>query len=94
MCPVDRSVVRVLLCAAAACLPLAAHSAGLGYAEAQELARQSAPNLRAQQATLAGSRVAVTSAGTLPDPKLTLGLEGVPVQGPDRWSLTRDSGTE
>ncbi|MDH4062021.1 MAG: TolC family protein [Aquincola sp.] len=94
MCPVDRSVVRVLLCAAAACLPLAAHSAGLGYAEAQELARQSAPNLRAQQATLAGSRVAVTSAGTLPDPKLTLGLEGVPVQGPDRWSLTRDTGTE
>jgi outer membrane protein TolC len=94
MCLVDRSVVRALLCVAAACLPLAAQSAGLGYSEAQELARESAPNLRAQRATLAGSRTAVTAAGTLPDPRLTLGIESVPVQGPDRWTLTRDSGTE
>jgi len=94
MCHVDRSLVRALLWLAAAFAPLSALSAGLGYAEAQELARQSAPNLRAQQATVAGSRAAVAAAGTLPDPRLTLGVESVPVQGPDRWSLTRDVGTE
>jgi outer membrane protein TolC len=80
--------------AAALCSSLAAQAAGLGQIEAQTLAREAAPQLRAQQATLAGSRAVRSAADTLPDPRLTVGVESVPIQGPDRWSLTRDMGTE
>lgn len=67
--------------------------AALSYAEAIELARQQAPALLAQQAVLAGSSSARPAAATLPDPRLSVGLENLPISGPDRWSSTRDSGT-
>jgi len=94
MSHVQLPAVRVLLCVALACTPFVALATGLSYAEAQELARQSAPTLRAQQASVAGSRAALVAAGTLPDPRLSVGLESLPITGPDRWSTTRDSGTE
>ena len=43
-------VARAFFFLAFACAPHAGQAAGLGYAEAQDLARLSAPNLRAQQA--------------------------------------------
>jgi outer membrane protein TolC len=70
-----------------------ARAAGLGYAEALALAHENAPALRAQRATLAGSSAARPAAATLPDPRLSLGLENLPVAGADRFSSTRDSGT-
>ena len=88
--------VQLALGAAALWSGLAwANSAGpaLGYAETLELARQAAPALRAQQATLAGSTALVPAASALPDPRLSVGVENLPVAGPDRWSTTRDSGT-
>lgn len=68
-------------------------AAALSYAEALAIARQAAPALRVQQATLAGSRAALPAASTLPDPRLSVGLENLPIAGPDRWSTTRDTGT-
>ena len=65
----------------------------LSYAEALELARHTAPALRAQQATLAGSSALAPSASTLPDPRLSVGVENLPIAGPDRWRTTRDAGT-
>jgi len=65
----------------------------IGFAEALEIARQNAPALRAQRAALAGSSAALPAAATLPDPRLAVGLESVPVAGPDRWSATRDTAT-
>jgi cobalt-zinc-cadmium efflux system outer membrane protein len=65
----------------------------LDYAEALEIARQNAPALRAQQATLAGSSAALPAASALPDPRLSVGLENMPINGPDRWSTTRDPDT-
>jgi len=85
--------LRLGMAAAVGC-SLAAQAAGLGQLEAQVLAREAAPQLRAQQATLAGSRAVRIAADTLPDPRLTVGVESVPIQGPDRLSLTRDTGTE
>ncbi len=88
--------VRLALGAAALCSGLAwANPAGpaLGYAEALELARQTAPALRAQQATLAGSTAIVPAASALPDPRLSVGIENLPITGPDRWSTTQDSDT-
>lgn len=71
----------------------AADAPSLSYAEALELARQAAPALRAQQATLAGSSALAPAASTLPDPRLSVGIENLPIAGPDRWSTTRDAGT-
>lgn len=78
---------------AAALIPLPCTAAGLSYAEALDLARQTAPSLRAADAALAGATAALPAAATLPDPRLSAGLENVPVAGPDRWSVTRDTGT-
>lgn len=81
----------------AALVPSAAWAApdapSLSYAEALELARQAAPALRAQQATLAGSTILAPAASALPDPRLSVGVENLPIAGPDRWSTTRDAGT-
>ena len=81
----------------AALAPSAAWAApdapSLSYAEALELARQAAPALRAQQATLAGSTILAPAASALPDPRLSVGVENLPIAGPDRWSTTRDAGT-
>lgn len=88
--------VRLALGAAALCSGLAwanPTGAALGYAEALELARQTAPALRAQQATLAGSTALEPAASALPDPRLSVGVENLPIAGPDRWRTTRDGGT-
>jgi cobalt-zinc-cadmium efflux system outer membrane protein len=74
-------------------LPVFAGDPGLTYAEALDLARQSAPALRAQQATLAGSSAAVPAASSLPDPRLGIGVENLPAAGADRWRTTRDTMT-
>lgn len=68
-------------------------SAPLSFAEAMRLAEQNAPTLAAQNARLDAARHAVMPAGELPDPKLVLGLDNLPITGPDRFSLTRESMT-
>ena len=88
-----RVALRALLCIAAAGVPFAAMAAGLGYTEALALARDAAPGVRAQQAGVAGARAALIAADTLPDPRLTVGLDNVPANGPDRWTTARDAGT-
>jgi outer membrane protein TolC len=74
-------------------LPTSAYAAGLSHAEAVALAREQAPTVQAQQAVLAGSSAARPAADSKPDPRLSLGLENVPSQGPDRRSTTRDTDT-
>lgn len=60
----------------------------LSYAEALALARQNAPALRAQQATLAGSAALVPAASALPDPRLSVGVDDLPIARPDRWGIS------
>ena len=93
MIAVHRICTRVLLWLAAAMAPLAAAAAGLGFGEALEIARLNAPTLRAQQATLAADTAAQPAAASLPDPRLSVGIENMPVTGPDRYSVTRDADT-
>ncbi|NQD96113.1 TolC family protein, partial [Pseudomonas sp. CrR25] len=54
------------------------------------LAADNAPSLAAQAAGLEAARSAALPAGELPDPKLILGLQNVPIEGDDRWQLERD----
>jgi outer membrane protein TolC len=58
--------------------------------EAQQLAVQRSRQLVAQDAAVTASREMSVAAAQLPDPVATLGVNNVPVNGPDAWSLTRD----
>jgi outer membrane protein TolC len=65
----------------------------LALDEALARAERASPQLAAQRAAADSAAAMVGPAGQNPDPKLIVGLENVPVQGGDRWSLTGDSMT-
>jgi cobalt-zinc-cadmium efflux system outer membrane protein len=62
----------------------------LTFAAALRIATQSAPDVAAQSAGVEEARAASVAAGRLPDPKLAIGVENLPVTGTEKWSLTRD----
>ena len=61
--------------------------------QAIDLALANAPSLAAREAAVQGASAAAQAAGRLPDPRLLLGVENVPVSGDERFSLTDDSMT-
>ena len=67
-----------------------ASAAPLPLDEALRLAEARSPQLAAQQASADAAAALVPAAGQNPDPKLVAGVENLPVNGEDRWSLTRD----
>lgn len=83
------------------CLLLAGALSASGVARAQTLTLEEALKIgEAQSPRLAAQRHAFTAAdeqtvraGELPDPKLRLGIENLPVSGPDAWRYDRDSMT-
>jgi outer membrane protein, heavy metal efflux system len=85
----SRLRIRAGLAPALLCLPVWA-SAGLSLDQALQLAREQAPSLAAQQLALSGAQAMQSSAATLPDPRLTVGVDNLPISGTDRLSLTRD----
>ena len=62
----------------------------LTLAEAQRLAVSRSQQLVAQDALTTAIREQSVAAGQLPDPVLQLGIDNLPVNGPDRFSLSRD----
>jgi outer membrane protein TolC len=80
-----RAAIALLL----SCLSVAAQ-ASLTLDEAARLARSRAPTLTAQQNVLAAAQAMRPAAGTLPDPRLTAGIDNFPIAGPDRYRLTGD----
>jgi outer membrane protein, heavy metal efflux system len=79
----------LLVCA----LPVGAQ-AGLGHDAAVALALQRSAMLQSRSAALDGADLAAASANQLPDPKLSLGLDNLPINSADRFSLTRDFMTQ
>jgi outer membrane protein TolC len=71
------------------CLPVAA-CAALSFDETTALARDQAPSLMAQRDALAGAQALRPAASTLPDPRLVVGVDNLPVTGADKFSLSRD----
>lgn len=69
---------------------LPGQAASLSLDDALQLAERNAPSLSAQAARLDAAQNAAIPAGELPDPKLVLGLQNVPIEGEDRWSVDRD----
>ncbi len=81
------------LCVAAGAA--AAQGAGaLSFDRALALASERAPMLEARQASVDAAVQSRTSADQLPDPKLTLGIDNLPISGADRYSVTRDFMTQ
>lgn len=65
----------------------------LTFARALSLAERSAPENLARQAQVASAQQALIPADALPDPRLILGVDNLPVEGPDRYTLNRDAMT-
>ncbi|TWO68048.1 TolC family protein [Caenimonas sedimenti] len=63
---------------------------GLSLPDAQRIALARSNQLTAQDAAAAAVQEMAAAAGRLPDPVLKLGVENVPINGPDRLSLSRD----
>ena len=66
----------------------------LDFDAALRIAAEQAPSLKARVATAQGASALQTSAAQLPDPKLSVGIDSLPINGPDRGSLTRDNFTQ
>lgn len=87
--PAGRLGRGVALALMAGCVGLAG-AEPLSFTHALELALRETPALRAAVAQLEAARSAVLPAGELPDPKLALGIDNLPTNGPDRYSLGDD----
>ncbi|OGA22326.1 MAG: heavy metal resistance protein CzcC [Betaproteobacteria bacterium RIFCSPLOWO2_02_FULL_67_26] len=84
--------MKLVIAVVAALLPpiASSHAATLTLAEAQRLAAERSRQLVAQDSAVSASREMAVAAGQLPDPALKLGINNLPVDGPDRYSITSD----
>ena len=84
--PWNRIVLLVLLCPFA----VAAQDGPLSLEDAVDKALQEAPQVTASAATLEAAGAVAPSAGRLPDPELVTGVDNLPINSAERYSLTRD----
>src|SRR2546427_12580962 len=88
-----RCFARALACFCFLSLAVIAQSAGtepLPFAEALKIGETISPRLAAQGAPLAAATELVPRARELPDPKLRIGVENLPVNGADRFRYDAD----
>jgi outer membrane protein TolC len=78
------------LAMAAAWLPGLAAAAPLKLEQALELAVQRSHATRSARAAASSAGETARAAAQLPDPMLSVGVENLPVTGPDRFDSTRD----
>ncbi len=76
-------------CLALSAAPFA-RAQSLSLQDAQRHAVERSRQLAAQDSAVLASREMAVAAGQLPDPVLKLGIDNLPVNGPDRFSTTRD----
>lgn len=90
--PRRRVLDAVLRIALASSLAFATHAADgpLTLDATIDRALRDAPQVAASQASLEGSQASLVSAGRLPDPELIVGVDNLPINGADQFSLTRD----
>lgn len=62
----------------------------LDFDQALRLAQERSRLLRAQDAAATAAREMAVAAGQLPDPTLKAGINNLPINGPDQFSLSRD----
>lgn len=89
----SRECLAACLLAGAVFAVGSAFAAPLGFDEALAAAERHSAALAARRASIEGAQQQQTAAGRLPDPKLSVGVENVPISGPDRFSWNRESMT-
>lgn len=82
-----------LVIAGALALASPAHAQVLTLEEALRTGEAQSPRLAAQRSAVAATAELIGRAGELPDPRLRVGIENLPVNGPDRFRYDRDSMT-
>src|SRR3989475_1271659 len=89
---VARPLARICFIYTVAAAPLAraAGTESLPLAEALKIGEKLSPRLIASGAALAAARELVPRAGELPDPKLRIGVDNLPVNGADRFRYDAD----
>lgn len=88
--PWARRVARTVAVVAATVLAPWALADSLRFQDAVARAVEHAPQIARLASKSDAASQLLRSAGELPDPKVSLGVENLPVSGPDRLSLTRD----
>jgi outer membrane protein TolC len=83
-------VLKYGSCFAVALATLSVHAQTLTLEEAQRRAVDRSRQLAAQDSAVRSSREMAIAAGQLPDPVLKAGIDNLPVNGEDRFSVTRD----
>ena len=91
---VVRVILAVLAGASGFCSVVFAEEAPLTLADAQHRALGHSLQIPAQDAAIAASRNLAVAAGQLPDPVLKLGVDNLPVNGPDQFSIGSDFMTQ
>lgn len=81
---------RMFACAALVLGVSSALAQALSLDDALRSGEAQSPRLAAQRHMLGSASEQVGRAGELPDPKLRLGIENLPVSGPDRFRYDRD----
>jgi cobalt-zinc-cadmium efflux system outer membrane protein len=81
---------RIFRACAIAAISATAHAAPLSFKAALDIAERQSPALAANTAQINAARSAAIPAGALPDPKLFVGVDNLPVSGEDRGRLNRD----
>ena len=76
------SPLRYLPLLLASAVAVSAHAEPMTYDQALSRAGASAPNLEASGLRVEAARSSSRSAGALPDPRLTVGLDNAPISGP------------
>jgi len=88
-CSPRRWGVALVLCAAVVGVEVRAQPT-LTLDQALRLAQERSRQLPAQESAAAAAREMALAAGQLPDPVLKAGINNLPVNGADAWSLTSD----
>ena len=81
---------RIVLAAVLSFGAVEAHAAALTLDDALRLAQARSRQLPAQDAAASAAREMAVAAGQRPDPTLKAGINNLPINGADRFSLTRD----
>jgi outer membrane protein TolC len=88
---IEMSAVRtVVVSIALAFAALPSFGQSLSLEDALKAGEAQSPRLAAQRHMLSSTEAQLGRAGELPDPKLRLGIENLPVTGPDRLHYGRD----
>lgn len=88
----SRNLLRIgaLVALALASTFAQAQTAGLSLDQALQMATQRSASSQAASATVQASREMAAKSNQLPDPMLKFGIDNLPVNGPDKFSLSRD----